>query len=81
LEQIQQKIEQIDKELKYFFTQTIVTKLSKIWVRDLGSKIRDPGYKIRDLRSGIWKKPIMDPGDEKAPNPGSGSATTLAKRD
>jgi hypothetical protein len=25
------------------FTQTIVTKLSKIWVWDPGSKIRDPG--------------------------------------
>ncbi len=36
----------------------------------LGSGIRDP-------RSGILKKPIPDPGSrgQKAPNPGSGSAT------
>ncbi len=27
------------------FTQKIVTKLSKIWVRDPGSEIRDPGVK------------------------------------
>jgi hypothetical protein len=31
------------------FTQKIVTKLSKIWVWD-------PGSEIRDLRSGIRKK-------------------------
>ena len=37
------------------FTQEIVTKLSKIWVWDQGSGIRDPG-------SGIRKKPIPDPG-------------------
>ncbi len=37
------------------FTQKIVTKLSKIWVWD-------PGSEIRDLRSGIQKKPIPDPG-------------------
>ncbi len=36
------------------FTQKIVNKLSKIWVWDLGSGIRDP-------RSGIQKKPIPDP--------------------
>ena len=36
----------------------------------LGSGIRDP-------RSGIWKKPIPDPGSrgQKAPDPKSGSAT------
>jgi hypothetical protein len=41
------------------FTQKIVTKLSKIWVRD--------------LRSGIRKKPIPDPGSrgQKALDPGS----------
>ncbi len=43
------------------FTQKIVTKLSKIWVWDLGSEIR--------------KKSIQDPGVKKAPDPGSGSAT------
>jgi hypothetical protein len=36
-------------------TKKIVTKLSKIWVWDHGSEIRDP-------RSGIRKKPIPDPG-------------------
>ncbi len=38
----------------------------------LGSGIRDPG-------SGIWKKPIPDPGSrgQKAPDPGSGFATLL----
>jgi hypothetical protein len=46
------------------FTQKIVTKLSQIWVWDLGSEIRDPG-------SG--KNPIPDPGSrvKKAPDPGS----------
>ena len=43
------------------FTQKIVTKLSKIWVWD--------------PRSGIRNKPISDPGVKKAPDPGSGSAT------
>jgi hypothetical protein len=37
-----------------FFTQKIVSKLSKIWVWDPGSKIRDPeGSKIRDPGSGV----------------------------
>jgi hypothetical protein len=43
------------------FSRKIVTKLSKIWVWDPGSEIR--------------KKPILDPGVKKAPDPGSGSAT------
>jgi hypothetical protein len=30
------------------FTQKIVTKLSKIWVWDLGSGIQDPGAKAPD---------------------------------
>jgi hypothetical protein len=47
------------------FTQKIVTKLSKIWVWDLGSEIRDPG------------KTYPDPGVKKAPDPGSGSATLI----
>jgi hypothetical protein len=50
------------------FTQKIVTELSKIWVWDPGSQIRDP-------RSGIRKNPIPDPGVKKAPDPGSGTAT------
>ncbi len=52
------------------FTQKFVTKLTKIWVWDLGSgtrirdpgsgtRIRDPGSEIRDPRSGI-----RDPGSE-----------------
>ncbi len=48
------------------------------------------GFGIWDLRSGIWKKPIPDPGSgknlfripdpgvKKAPDPGSGSATLLS---
>jgi hypothetical protein len=46
------------------FTPKIVTKLSKIWVWDPGSEIRDPGSE---------KKPIPDPGPgvKKAPDPGS----------
>jgi hypothetical protein len=38
------------------FTQTIVTKLSKVWVWDPGSEIRDPGWvkiRTRDPGSGI----------------------------
>jgi hypothetical protein len=40
------------------FTQKIVTKLSKIWVWDPGSEIRDPGsgknlFRIRDRGSRI----------------------------
>jgi hypothetical protein len=50
------------------FTQKIVTKLSKIWVRD-------PRYGIRDPRSGKNLFRIPDPGVKKAPDPGSGSAT------
>ncbi len=45
------------------FTQKIVTKLSKIWVRD--------------PRSGKNVFRIPDPGVKKAPDPGSGSATLV----
>jgi hypothetical protein len=47
------------------FMQKIVIKLSKILFWDPGSEIRDP------------EKPIPDPGSrgQKAPDPGSGSAT------
>ena len=48
----------------------IVTKLSKIWVWDSGSKIRDPEKNL--LR-------IPDPGVKKAPDPGSGSATLVSQ--
>jgi hypothetical protein len=44
------------------FTQTIVTKLSKIRVWDPGSRIWDP-------RSGKNLFRIMDPGVKKAPDP------------
>jgi hypothetical protein len=50
------------------FTPKIVTKLSKTWIWDLGSGIRDPG-------SGKNLFGIPDPGVETAPDPGSGSAT------
>jgi hypothetical protein len=48
------------------FTPKIVTKLSKLWVWDPGSEIRDPGKNL--FR-------IPDPGVKRAPDPGSGSAT------
>ncbi len=41
------------QRIRKLFTQKIVTKISKLWVWDPGSEIRDPG-------SG--KKPILDPG-------------------
>ncbi len=46
------------------FTQKIVTKLSKVWVWDPGSEIRDPGSGKNLFR-------IPDPGVKKAPDPGS----------
>ncbi len=52
------------------FTQKIVTKLSKIWVWDPRSGIRDPGSGKNLFR-------IPDPGVTKAPDPGSGSATLV----
>jgi hypothetical protein len=52
------------------FTQKIVTKLSKIWVWDPGSEIRDPEKTHSGSR-------IPDPGVKKAPDPGSGSATLI----
>jgi hypothetical protein len=45
--------------IELFFTQKIVTKLSKIWVWDPGS-----GKNL------FW---IPDPGVKKAPDPGSGT--------
>jgi hypothetical protein len=52
------------------FAQKIVTKLSKVWVWDPGSEIRDP----EKTYSGSG---IPDPGVKKAPDPGSGSATLI----
>ncbi len=46
------------------FTQKIVSRLSKIWVWDPGSGIRDPGSEKNLFR-------IPDPGVKKAPDPGS----------
>jgi hypothetical protein len=52
------------------FTQKIVTKLSKLWVWDPGSEIRDPekiysGYRIQGSKR------------HRIPDPGSGSATLV----
>jgi hypothetical protein len=52
------------------FTQKIVTKLSKIWVWDPGSRVRDPAKTYPDPGSRIQ-------GSKKAPDPGSGSATAV----
>jgi hypothetical protein len=48
------------------FTKKIVDKLSKLWIWDPGSEIRDPGSGKNLFR-------IPDPGSrgQKAPNPGS----------
>jgi hypothetical protein len=54
--------------IELFTQKTGVTKLSKIWVMDPGSGIRDPG-------SGKNLFQIPDPGVKKATDPGSGSAT------
>ena len=54
------------------FTQKIVTKLSKVWVWDPGSRIRDPGS-----GKNLFRIPDPDPGVKKAPDPGSGSATLV----
>jgi hypothetical protein len=50
------------------FTPKIVTKLSKIWIWDPGSEIRNPEktYSVSRIQ-----------GVKKAPDPGSGSATLL----
>jgi hypothetical protein len=52
------------------FTPKIVTKLSKVWVWDPGSEIRDPEKTYSESR-------IPDPGVKRhwIPDPGSGSAT------
>jgi hypothetical protein len=59
------------KNCRTFYS--IATKLSKIWVRDPGSEIRDLGCG----KNLIW---IPDPEVKKAPDPGSGSATLLLIR-
>ncbi len=61
------------KNYRTFYPQTFVTKLSKIWDWDPGSKILDP-------RSGKTLFRVPDPGPvvKKAPDPGS---ATLIFRD
>jgi hypothetical protein len=69
-EMLKKKIWANFQRITELFTQTIVTKLSKIWVWD-------PGSEIRDAVSGknlFW---IPDPGVKKASDPGSGSATLI----
>jgi hypothetical protein len=67
-EKLKKKIGANLQRIIKLFTQKIVTKLSKMWVWD-------PGYGIRDPRSGKNLFRIPDPGVKKAPDPGSGSAT------
>jgi hypothetical protein len=38
----EKKLGQFSKNYRIFFSQKIVTKLSKVWVWDQGSEIRDP---------------------------------------
>ncbi len=66
----QEKIWAKFQRIMELFTQKVVTKLSKIWIWDPESGIRDPGSGINLFR-------IPDPGFKKAPNPGSGSATLV----
>jgi hypothetical protein len=50
-------------QLQRIFTQNIVIKLSKIWVWDLGSGIRDPGSgKNLESLPNEWKGPTCRPG-------------------
>jgi hypothetical protein len=84
------------KKIIELFTQKVVTKLSKIWVRDPRFGIRkkpipDPGsgknlFRIPDPEKNLSR--IPDPGVKKAPDPGSlildpgsGSATLVSKTD
>jgi hypothetical protein len=65
------KFEPTDKEFEYFLAKNCHLALRN---RGWGSKIRDPGSVIR-------KKPILDPGvNNKAPDPGSGSAILIYDR-
>jgi hypothetical protein len=56
------------QRISELFTQKIVTKLSKVWVWDPGSEIRDPEKTYSGSRI---------QGVKKAPDPGSGSATLV----
>jgi hypothetical protein len=55
---------QFSKNYRTFYPK-IVTKLSKIWVWDPGSEIRDPD----NLDKNLFR--IPDAGVKKAPDPGS----------
>jgi hypothetical protein len=68
LEMLKKKIWANFQRITELFNKIIVTKLSKIWVWDLGSEIRDSGSRKNLFR-------IPDPGVKKSPDPGSGSAT------
>jgi hypothetical protein len=68
LEMLKKKIWDSFQRIIELFIQKFVTKLSKIWVWDPGSEIRDP----EKTYSGSQ---ISDPGVKKAPDPGSGPAT------
>jgi hypothetical protein len=62
------------------FTPKTVTKLSKIWIWDPGSEIRDLGSEIRDPAKTYFGSQIPDPGSQKGtgsriPDLGSRSAT------
>jgi hypothetical protein len=61
----------LSKNYRTFYPK-IVTKLSKIWVCDPGSKIRDPRSGIRDPDKTYSGSRILDPGPEgkKAQDPG-----------
>jgi hypothetical protein len=52
---LKKNLGQFSKNYRTFYSKNVVTMLSKIWVWDLESVIRDPRY-------GIRKKPITDPG-------------------
>ncbi len=56
------------KKIIELFTQKIVTKLSKVWVWDPGSEIRDPEKTYSGSR-------IQGSKRHRIPDPGSGSAT------
>jgi hypothetical protein len=55
----------IYKKIVELSIQKIVIKLSKIWVWDLGSGVRDPRSEIRDPGSGKNLFGIPDPGSKR----------------
>jgi hypothetical protein len=71
LEVRRKKFGPIFKELQNFLPKNLSLSSQNICVWD-------PGFEIRDPRSGIWKKPIQDPRVKKAPDPGS--ATLVRNR-